>query len=724
MGLQVSSMAANRRRLLPWLLTLTVLAGCTAPVTLPDASPSSSPVIRSSSRIVHVLEPGTPPAYAENLAVPVEEAHYYSNFSGAFHLNGDALEKLRQNGFVVVGQNASHDVEMMYRFYWVNDLPVFISADTILHAGHLLFDEMLKTLEEEALLPELEAMSRGLLEESIRVRSRLPSTLGDVARDAVIFFSVPNALLGTNATIPADVKDEVDETVRRIQNATYRSHAEQDWTQYKPRGHYDTDALRPYFRAMMWYGRTAYNLSNDPELLHAAVISTILESSGDAKASWERIYDATTRLIGRSDSLNHEDLSRALTESVGAVDAALLSDPNALAALKQEIKGDEYYRQRILSAVLMVSPEDALDGRPVEFPKIYQFMGQRYVLDSDLMQQVMFDRVPLYENPPGTWNRRGLPSGLDVAAALGSFRAVDHLQEELARYNYASQLNRSRDAVAATTEEFWQASTYSRQLYALRELLAPSGSAPGFSTTAAWATLKINSALGSWAELRHDTILYAKQPYSVGFVCSTPEGWVEPDPGFFLSMADLADSTNHVIRSFEPIAPDAVSTLASVYAQFAELNDRLAAIAQKEVDETALSEDDVRFIRDVFVLSRNSYTGREVNYGWLPQLLDRARIDDPDRDARIIADVATDPGDEGVTMTPPRVLHVGVGDFRHVIVAYQKPDGDWHLAAGPVYSYYEFPEPGFTRLNDEEWKERLAQDGAQPPVWAGEFSAP
>jgi hypothetical protein len=110
------------------------------------------------------------------------------------------------------------------------------------------------------------------------------------------------------------------------------------------------------------------------------------------------------------------------------------------------------------------------------------------------------------------------------------------------------------------------------------------------------------------------------------------------------------------------------------------------------------------------------------NYGWLPELLDDANITDDTRDARIIADVATDPGDD-FHGTPPRVLHVAVGTFRHVVVAYQKPDGEWHLAVGPAYGYYEFALEGFTRMTDGEWKDRLETEPPPPPSWTSDFLA-
>ena len=40
----------------------------------------------------------------------------------------------------------------------------------------------------------------------------------------------------------------------------------------------------------------------------------------------------------------------------------------------------------------------------------------------------------------------------------------------------------------------------------------------------------MNAQLASWAELRHDTLLYAKQSYTAVPVCDFPDAYVDPYP--------------------------------------------------------------------------------------------------------------------------------------------------------------------------------------------------
>ncbi|UCG70963.1 MAG: DUF3160 domain-containing protein [Thermoplasmata archaeon] len=112
--------------------------------------------------------------------------------------------------------------------------------------------------------------------------------------------------------------------------------------------------------------------------------------------------------------------------------------------------------------------------------------------------------------------------------------------------------------------------------------------------------------------------------------------------------------------------------------------------------------------------------GRKVKYGWLPELLEEAEVEEKTMDTRIIADVNTDPGSE-IPPMPPRVLHVGVGYVENLIVLFKKPDGNFTFAVGPVYSYYEFAEQGLTRLTDDEWKDQVGSGTQKRPFWAKSF---
>ena len=134
-------------------------------------------------------------------------------------------------------------------------------------------------------------------------------------------------------------------------------------------------------------------------------------------------------------------------------------------------------------------------------------MGQRFVVDSYVFANVVYDRIVHQE----TKVMRALPQPLDAMFVLGANHALPLLQEELEGYPYAGNLHALRYLVDDYDESFWSENAYNLWLTAIRGLnTLPEGAVPGPMTTQAWSHKTLNTQLGSWAELRHDTLLYAK----------------------------------------------------------------------------------------------------------------------------------------------------------------------------------------------------------------------
>ena len=133
-------------------------------------------------------------------------------------------------------------------------------------------------------------------------------------------------------------------------------------------------------------------------------------------------------------------------------------------------------------------------------------------------------------------NPRMLPKGLDVMAAFGSEEAYTILDEmgETTYANFPEQMTKLRGEVGGLGMDSWTQNLYWSWLYAFDPLLKSKGEQyPAFMRTQAWARKDIHTALGSWTELKHDTILYAKQSMAEmggGAPPEPPRGWVEPNP--------------------------------------------------------------------------------------------------------------------------------------------------------------------------------------------------
>lgn len=76
--------------------------------------------------------------------------------------------------------------------------------------------------------------------------------------------------------------------------------------------------------------------------------------------------------------------------------------------------------------------------------------------------------------------------------------------------------------------------------------------------TEAFGRRTLNAQLGSWAQLRHDTVLYAKQSYTDGDAREFPDAYVEPYPAFWSAVVRYAERGQALADRLEGTAPAAL----------------------------------------------------------------------------------------------------------------------------------------------------------------------
>jgi len=277
--------------------------------------------------------------------------------------------------------------------------------------------------------------------------------------------------------------------------------------------------------------------------------------------------------------------------------------------------------------------------------------------------------------------------GNDAALAVLSDRPVS-----LFRY--------FKQQFAQVTPSGWTKNLYWSWLYMLPPLLQPPvAGLPTFMQTPAWQDRELQSALASWTELRHDTILYAKQVMVPGGMGGPPpppplKGYVEPVPDLYARMLANIRMIEDGLKALDAM-PQGSTTF-----QLSELENMLTVlgqISQKELAGEELEEWEYGFITD--------FAGNES-----------AGFDPDVKKTTLVADVLTD-GNQ-----PQEVLEEGTGNVDLIVVAYKVPDGRIVAGVGPVMSYYEFKQPIDQRLTDEAWRTMLAQ-GQTPsrPDWLESF---
>ena len=140
-------------------------------------------------------------------------------------------------------------------------------------------------------------------------------------------------------------------------------------------------------------------------------------------------------------------------------------------------------------------------------------MGQRFTLDASIFQRLVYREVK--EDKQG--QRRMLPKALDIPAALGSEEAYTILEDtgETGYEGYPENMDKLRKYIADLDGETWTQNLYWSWLYTLDTLIGEKGEGyPSFMHNKAWLHKELNTFLSSWTELKHDTILYAKQIYA------------------------------------------------------------------------------------------------------------------------------------------------------------------------------------------------------------------
>jgi hypothetical protein len=536
-----------------------------------------------------------------------------------------------------------------------------------------------------------------------------------------------------------------------------------DFSQFQVRGHYETSQrLQRYFRAMMWCGQIDFRFTgstNDNslrELSGAVAMHLLLKNSGQFN-NWKKIDDVVQLFVGVPDSLNFAQLSDLMT-AAGIVSPASLPNPAALQNLQSNLLTGQLGVQQIQSGYFF-SP---LTRQQIKLPRSFTVLGQRFVPDAWAMGKCVFDKIIWDEDGlPGFEDKvmRRVPSALDIAfSVLGNDQTVPDLVARMANpnghpwrdgYPYQHNLAAARRVVDLQDASVWTNNIYYCWLGCLRELSQPTTGAeyPDAMRTRAWGMKTLNSQLASWTELRHDTVLYVKQPYTGIVLCSYPDGFIEPRVSFWERMRDMALRTKDLVATlpktgqfiFEPNdANDTpfTNSIGTIYTNRIQFLDNFAArmtilrdVSVKELNRQSLSSNEVFFIQSL-IENPFQYGSVRSYSGWYPNLFyynaraSRSLISPSDNWDALVTDVHTDPEDLFVG-DPGSILHEGVGTVQLLMIAVNWGVGDAAVYAGPVMSHYEFELGPTTRKTDSQWKSELRAGNAPPqPEWTRSYLVP
>jgi len=737
------------------LFLATSFSGC-----VQQPGPGSNIIIIPSVNTLHPNNPKTMMASyysSEEITINTQTPQYslpldlsmivnYDAINAEFTFTNQQKELLKNNGFFVRDFGAENDSTGVYIYLKNHDIPIFVTSDTLLHLYHIQFDQTLKGIEEREFFETILDLSKALFDKSMQDYDTFTEPdLKETARRNVGFFGVALSLLQTptyqynnseniktiSFSIPSYVNANVSEELSFIEahegfQDSSIFHYKEDYSQYKPRGHYtQSEKLKRYFKAMMWYGRIAFLLRGSDIIsekdariatIQACLISTALSSlkinDEPLEKLWQRVYVVTTFFVGTADDLIPFEYLTSIKTVFGTQfntteftnETKMLDFLGTLVQLRSpQIYGG--------TGNVGIQPPFTRDQlyEVLEKTKGMRLMGQRFIPDSYMFQNLVFPTTGQYtgDGTPFTYGmgQRIMPRGLDIMTLLGSTRARELLNAEGdTQYEfYDRQIENLSAHFSSLNVTEWNRNLYWSWLYTLKPLLNKFDTKyPSFMQSNAWADKELQTTLASWMELRHDTILYAKQSYTPRITSIPPDekpvvGYVEPVPEFYARILALTKMTRTGLTDLNVLNQTETKRLYN----FEVVLERLLNISKDELEGKELTDDDYTFIRNFGEQLDSIVTG----------------VNNQGKETTIIADVHTDTNTQ-------QVLEEGVGYVDLIVVAYKCPDGRIILGAGPVFSYYEFKQPMSNRLTDEQWKQQL-ENGQQPdrPSWTSSFVA-
>jgi hypothetical protein len=489
----------------------------------------------------------------------------------------------------------------------------------------------------------------------------------------------------------------------------YQDNIKTDYTQFTPRSHYAKNSiLRAYFRTMIYLGRSSYFLKKDLGITDINLLTKQFALKSDLGITpldaWDKMMTITGFYAGTSDDLTYAQWRNFQIETLGPT---ITSDTDLVASENVgKMAGNLYQLKtpKIISDVIIdknISQQTKIDlSRQTLAFKIF---GQRFSLDAWILNDLTAGQEKTEIKLPST------PTALFIPAVFGDARAKNHcetfLKEKFGFSNdevekFLAKLNQRKIIIERMDENERINSISSLWLEVLATLTHPFDEKyPRYMQSNAFQDKQIQTFLGAYTELKHDTLLYAKQSYAEmgdgsepGVIPPVVKGFVEPNLDFWNKFNQLLERTeqffskNNLFKNRSPLAR---------LVQFHEISKFYTSLAQKELSQQKISDDEyeklrttkLAFIADPFEAGQN-----------IP--------DQNSAKVALVADIHTD-------LLKGQILYQATGNpyLMLVIIANQTP----RLVAGLVYNHYEFTQPIGKRLTDEDWHNWVYQKTSKLP---------
>ena len=627
---------------------------------------------------------------------------------------------LGKNGFAIVP--AEHN--QLFHVYEKNDyadFPSFVTTDLYLQLFHLYFDCVLRDVEEKHLDSLMIVFSSQMEAEMKTLTSSQDAEVKAAAEFGQAWFAVASWLFShdkapasaATLNVPEAYKKMVMEEITKAIDAEngYSDMLEYfppeemfGYSLFRPRGHYTRSKVcSRYFRGMMWLQTAHFGTNKPSKMKQIALIANVFNQQPKLRAIYNKVSEPITYLMGTPDNVTLIQVANRIKE-MGLPIEQLLSSRKDMANLTKDIEEIAKRQMRI----------ELKKTRGSKY--VVDIMPQRYQPDAEALIATTDQDSPVSLRP--------CPKGLDWMAVMGLPGAerilIDELKETQRWTGFPKALTTARKKAATTP---WDACVANQWMYTLQSLGDTAQSLPYFMQSPQWQKKNLNTALASWAELKHDAILYAKQPMLAECGDGGPEppvvkGYVEPNVKFWEKAIALVTRMDKVLTTYGLQTEKAKA----VYERIKEMAEFCRDVSKKELNGGKITDGGYNQIEIIGSTVENISLelvseDNEMLQGW-------SDVVSTDKKVAVVADVFTASG-ENVAIDNKCVLYEGVGPAYEIYVVVEI-DGSLYLTRGAVLSYREFTRlMSDPRLTDEEWQEELKKSPTGgTPSWMKEIIAP
>ena len=627
---------------------------------------------------------------------------------------------LGRNGFAIVP--AEHN--QLFHVYEKNDyadFPSFITTDLYLQLFHLYFDCVLRDVEEKHLDSLMIVFSSQMEAEMKTLTSSQDAEIKAAAEFGQAWFAVASWLFSHDKAPASAAKLSVPEAYKKMvmEEITKAFDAENGYSDmleyfpseemfgyslFRPRGHYTRSKVcSRYFRGMMWLQTAHFGTNKPSKMKQIALIANVFNQQPKLRAIYNKVSEPITYLMGTPDNVTLIQVANQIKE-MGLPIEQLLSSRKDMANLTKDIEEIAKRQMRI----------ELKKTRGSKY--VVDIMPQRYQPDAEALIATTDQDSPVSLRP--------CPKGLDWMAVMGLPGAerilMDELKEAQKWADFPKALTTARKKAATTP---WDACVANQWMYTLQSLGDTAQSLPYFMQSPQWQKKNLNTALASWAELKHDAILYAKQPMLAECGDGGPEppvvkGYVEPNVKFWEKAIALVTRMDKVLTTYNLQTEKAKA----VYERIKEMAEFCRDISKKELNGGKITDEEYNQIEIIGSTVENISLelvseDNQMLQGW-------SDVVSTDKKVAVVADVFTAAG-ENVAIDDMCVLYEGVGPAYEIYVVVEI-DGSLYLTRGSVFSYREFTRlMSDPRMTDEEWQEELKKSPTGgTPSWMKEIIAP